>query len=107
MEDSIAAKFAARPVARFVRPSSRAAERRLGLRAIGSFIPARSRPTVLRTLDVGPLVAMRAASRAIRPARPKRPVSGPPRPVATISWARSSRAGRTHRPSAAMAPWRA
>ena len=105
MEHSIAAKYAARPAARFVHPSSRARQRRLGLRASGSFNPAPSRATVLRTTDLGPLVAMRAASRTIRPAR-TRPVEGPPRPVATMQWARSGRTGVTHRPSAAMAPWR-
>jgi hypothetical protein len=107
MEDSIAAKFAARPVARFVRPSPRARQRRLGLSATGSFSPASSRPTVLRTLDLGPLVAMRAQSRAIRPAGSRGAGSGPPRPVATMTWARSGRGVRTHRPSAALAPWRA
>jgi hypothetical protein len=107
MGHSIAAKYAARPAARFVSPSSRAKTRRLGLRATGSFSPAPTRATVLRSLDVGPLVAMRAASRTIRPARRSRPVSGPPRPVATIHWARSARSGKAPRPSAAMAPWRA
>ena len=34
MQHSIAAKYAARPAARFVQPSSRARERRLGLRQI-------------------------------------------------------------------------
>ena len=37
MEHSIAAKYAARPAARFVRPSTRVRERRLGLRPSGSF----------------------------------------------------------------------
>jgi hypothetical protein len=107
MGHSIAAKYAARPAARFVTPASLARTRRLGLRATGSFRPAPTRATVLRALDVGPLVAMRAASRAIRPANGHRPTSGPPRPVTTIHWARSGRSGKAHRPSAAMAPWRA
>jgi hypothetical protein len=104
MEHSIAAKYAARPAARFVSPTSRARQRRLGLRATGSFHPARGRATVLRAPDLAPLVAMRAASRAITPAR-TRPVAGPPKPTATIHWARSGRSGTTRRPSAAMAPW--
>ena len=37
MEHSIAAKYAARPAAQFVRPSTRVRERRLGLRPSGSF----------------------------------------------------------------------
>ena len=37
MDHSIAAKYAARPAARFVRPSTRVRERRLGLRPSGSF----------------------------------------------------------------------
>jgi hypothetical protein len=106
MEHSIAARFAARPAARFVSPSSRARQRQLGLGATGSFRPAPTHVTVLRARDVGPLVAMRAASRTIRPARALRPVSGPPRPAATIQWARSG-SGTTHPRSAAMAPWRA
>jgi len=47
MEHSIAAKYAARQAARFVHPSSRARERRLGLRAAGTFQAATTRPTVL------------------------------------------------------------
>ena len=39
MQHSIAAKYAARPAARFVRPSARARERRLGLAAACSFQP--------------------------------------------------------------------
>src|SRR5688500_11038292 len=78
MGHSIAARYAARPTASFVRPSVRARQRRLGLRALGSFDPAPNRATVLRIADIGPLVAMRAASRTIRPARP-RPIAGPPR----------------------------
>lgn len=107
MEHSIAARFAARPAARFVSPLSRARQRQLGLRATGSFRPAPAHTTVLRARDLGPLVAMRAASRTIRPARTLRSVSGPPRPVATMTWARSGRGATTHPRSAAMAPWRA
>lgn len=106
MEHSIAAKYAARPAAHFVRPSVRARQRRLGLQRTGTFSPASSRSTVLRIADLGPIVALRASWRAIRPARVRRPVAGPPRPAASISWARSGRTGATRRPSAAMAPWR-
>ena len=51
MEHSIAAKYAARPAAHFVRPSARTRERRLGLRAAGSFQPSTARSTVLRRVD--------------------------------------------------------
>ena len=43
MDHSIAAKYAARPAARFVRPSTRVRERRLGLRPSGS-LPGARRP---------------------------------------------------------------
>ncbi len=46
MQHSIAARFAARPAARFVRPSPRLRERRLGLRVTGSFQPASPHATV-------------------------------------------------------------
>ena len=106
MEHSIAAKYAARPGARFVRPSSRARQRRLGLRSTDAFRPAPSCAAVLRTVDLGPVVVLRASWRAIRTAEPRRPVAGPPRASVEIHWARSGGTGATRRPSAAMAPWR-
>ena len=60
MQHSIAAKFAARPAARFVRPSTRARERRLGLRTTGTFRPAAARLTVLRRADLAPLDQLHA-----------------------------------------------
>jgi hypothetical protein len=105
MSHSIAAKYAARPAARFVRPSARFRQRRLGLGVTGSFSPAPARATVLRTIDLGPLVALRAASRSLRPATVRRAVSGPPRPSATIQWARGGPSGTSRRPGAAVAPW--
>src|SRR5439155_1345650 len=45
MERSIAARYAARQTARFVSPSAKARERRLGLRGAGSFRPASARLT--------------------------------------------------------------
>ena len=51
MEHSIAAKFAARPSARFVRPSTRARQRRLGLRAANVFNAAPSQATERATLS--------------------------------------------------------
>jgi 8-oxo-dGTP pyrophosphatase MutT (NUDIX family) len=55
MEHSIAARHAVRPAARFVRPSARFRERRLGLGSAGAFRAASSRATVLRRADLGPL----------------------------------------------------
>lgn len=104
MQHSIAAKYAARPPARFVKPTSRARMPRLGLRAFGSFQPAPSRVTVLRQADSSPYAALRSAWRAITPARLARPSSGVLRPAVTIHWAST---GRDDRAAAAAAPWRA
>lgn len=107
MEHSIAAKYAARPAARFVRPSARDRERRLGLRALAVFQAASARASVLRRADLGPFVQLRAGWRAMAVDRPRRPVSGQPRPVVTMLWSRSARPGTARRSSAAPAPWRA
>lgn len=104
MQHSIAAKYAVRPVARFVRPSARARERRLGLRVTGSFQPATPRATVLRRADLGPLVQLRASWRAVSATRPERP-SGFSLRAHTMSWAGTGRPGG-RRGSAAPAPWR-
>ncbi|HYC07969.1 MAG TPA: hypothetical protein VEG29_08610 [Candidatus Binatia bacterium] len=105
MQHSIAAKYAARPVASFVRPSSRVRERRLGLRAQGTFQAAPSRATVLRRADLPPLVRLRASWRAIRPATAARAVGGRIRPAVTMSWARSAYSGADRRSGAPAAPW--
>jgi hypothetical protein len=107
MEHSIAAKFAARPSARFVRPSTRARQRRLGLRAANVFNAAPSQATVLRNADLGPLVRLKANWRSVRAARPRRSTGGQPRPLVTMHWARSAGTGSARRSSAASAPWRA
>ena len=69
MDHSIAAKYAARPAAHFVRPSTRVRERRLGLRP-SELVPARPavRSTVLHGPEVAPLARLRAGWRAIQPA---------------------------------------
>lgn len=105
MQHSIAAKYAARPVARFVKPTSRARMPRLGLRAFGSFRPAPSRATILHLADVGPYAALRAGWRAITPARTVRPLTGLLRPAVRMRWANAGR-GRDDRAAAAAAPWR-
>jgi hypothetical protein len=107
MQHSIAAKFAARPVARFVRPSARARERRLGLPTGSAFHTATERSPTAAQADVGPLVRLRARWRAIRPAPVRRPSGGPIRRPGAISWSRSARSGAaTRRPGVATAPWR-
>ena len=93
MQHSIAAKYAARPAAHFVRTSTLGRERRLGLRPVIAFVAAPARRTVLRTPDLGPLAALRAPWRAIRPApaRPRR--SGRIGPVAVFHWTGGARPG--------------
>ena len=105
MQHSIAAKYAARPAARFVRPSTRLRERRLGLRASGSFQAASPRATVLRHVDLPPLARLRAEWRQVRPARTSRPFGGRIGPVVSMSWARFGRSGMRRRSGAASAPW--
>ena len=106
MQHSIAAKYAARPAARFVRPSSRTRERRLGLRPSGSMQAATPRATVLRHPDIAPLTHLRAGWRAITPARGAAASGGRPRPLVDMRWANARHAGTARRVSAAPAPWR-
>jgi hypothetical protein len=98
MERSIAARYAARQTARFVSPSTRARERRLGLRGAGSFRPASTRMTILRRPGGSVLAHLRGDWRAI---------DGRPRPSVTFRWTGSAVAGSTRRSSAATAPWHA
>jgi hypothetical protein len=106
MGHSIAAKYAARPAARFVRPSSRARERRLGLGAQATFSAATAVQTELRGMDAGPYERLRATRRGPRPATPFVRTHRA-RPAVTMHWARSGRSGSGRRPSAAPAPWHA
>jgi hypothetical protein len=105
MDHSIAAKYAARPAARFVRPSTRVRERTLGLRPVGSFRAPALRTTLLHGSQVAPLTRLRASWRAIHPAVSRHQRSGLPRPLVTMEWARSGRPGTVRRPDAASAPW--
>ena len=106
MERNVAARYAARPTARFVTPSAKAREARLGLRGAGSFRPASARQTVLRRPGGSVLAQLRGDWRAIRPAPPRR-TDGRPRPAVAMSWTGSTVAGSARRSSAATAPWRA
>ena len=98
MDHSIAAKYAARPAARFVRPSTRVRERRLGLRPSGSFTAPGVRSTVLHGPEAAPLSRLLASWRAIHPAVTKRHRSGRPRPQVAMEWARSGRRRRSSKP---------
>src|SRR3954449_4298729 len=105
MDHSIAAKYAARPAARFVRPSTRFRERRLGLRPSGTFKAPGVRATVLHGPAVAPVTQLRAGWRAIKPAAVRRPHGGRPRPLVVMAWSRSGRTGTARRSGAASAPW--
>ena len=105
MQHSIAAKYAARPAARFVRSSPRARERRLGLRTT-SFQAASSHQTTLRHSDLSPYVQLRARWRSIRPARTSAGFrTGRIKPVVAFRWMRLGQPVRRDRSSAASAPW--
>jgi len=106
MERSVTARYASRPVARFVRSYGRERERRLGLRSFGSFRPASTLPTVLRAADIGPLRALRGSWRGPVRAEIARPRMGGPKPVVSIRWTDGRRFGPTRPASAAPAPWR-
>ena len=107
MERSFAARFAVRPVTRFVRPATGVGRRRMGLRSFTSFTPAPVATTVLRRTDLGagPIVRLRAEGRGALPAVP-RARAGAPRPAVAIHWAHSARGHTDRRSSAAAAPWR-
>jgi len=105
MQHSIAAKYAARPAARFVHASSRARERRLGLRTAPTFRAVPARATVLRRPDLAPLLRLHAPWRSIQATRPRRSTSGRVRPVVSMHWSRPSGPVRESRSSAASAPW--
>lgn len=106
MEHSIAARYAARQTARFVSPSAKARERRLGLRGAVSFQPASARLTVLHQPGGSVLARLRGDWRAIRAAPPRR-TDGQPRPAVAMRWTGSDPTATTRRSSAATAPWRA
>jgi hypothetical protein len=105
MQHSIVARYAAWP-ARYVHPSVRARQRRLGLGAGPTFTAAPAGNTVLRRPDAGPLKALKATGRSLVVAPPRQSVGGRPRPTDAMCWTGSGRAGGPRRPSVAPA-WRA
>ena len=106
MERSITARYATRSTARFVRASTQARERRLGLRGGGSFRPAPARETILNRPGEGILAQLRGDWRAIRPAQARTEAGGRPRPAVRMRWTGSTASGPTRRSSATTAPWR-
>ncbi|MFP5343819.1 MAG: hypothetical protein ACLGIJ_13010 [Candidatus Limnocylindria bacterium] len=105
MGHSIAARYAARPAARFIRPSSRARERRLGLGALSGFSATSHRQTELRATDISPLAAIRSRRGLTLTGTVAR--SGRVRPTVTMLWTGSGATGPGRRTRAATAPWRA
>jgi hypothetical protein len=103
MEHSIAAKYAARPAARFPRSTIGDGRPRLGLTPLGAFHAASDRQTVLRATGQSPFQRLRRDSRSIAATRPTRHSTGRPRPPVSLTWARSV---SVRRPSAPVAPWR-
>jgi hypothetical protein len=102
MQHSIAARYAAWP-ARFVQPSSRARERRLGLRTSAAFVTASGRRTVLLRPDVGPLTALRAPWRSLTIATSSPAAGGRIRSAAGMQWTSTTRGGGPRRSSVAPA----
>ncbi|MGD0862697.1 MAG: hypothetical protein ABSA21_08030 [Candidatus Limnocylindrales bacterium] len=103
MQHSIAAKYAARPAACFVRPAGSERERRLGLHASLSFQRAAARVTILRPSRGGLHMS------GWRPATSTRPGigrSGVVRPAVTIRWAGLGGSRADSRSILAPAPWR-
>jgi hypothetical protein len=104
MHHSTAVRHAAWSTARFDRPSARAQERRLGLRAAPAFMAASAHRTVLRRPDAAPLTTLRAGWRSVRLVAPGA-AAGVPRTSGAMLWTRSGRSGRPRRSQAATA-WR-
>lgn len=93
-------------VPRFVHPTARRRERRLGLHAGPVFVPAALASVPSGAAAAGPVDAVRTRSRALTVA-PVRPVhGGRPRPATAMAWTSSMREGGARRPVAAPA-WRA
>jgi hypothetical protein len=105
MQHSLAALHGAWP-ARYVHPSCRPRERRLGLGAGPRFVPAPPKHTILRHAEMGSLTELRAAwrapvieaDRAVSLTRPRRAV--------LMAWTHTARGTGQRRASVASA-WRA
>ncbi len=105
MQHSLATLYGAWP-ARYVHPSARARERRLGLGTGSRFVPAPARNTVLRRREPGLLTALRASWRAPVIEATREAAVVRPRRAAPMSWTRTDRGPGPRRASVAPA-WRA
>ena len=106
MTHSIAARYTARPAARFVRTPVRAGERRLGLVRPGSMTPARRMPSFLDGPDAAPVARLRrTGATPVGDGRvPHRRALGAwPR----IHWTRQDGRAQGFRSGVASASWRA
>ena len=106
MQRSIAARYAARPTARFATGVPRAREPRLGLERHVRFRTGADRPTLLRRPDHGPVSLLRAEWRAVTPARAHGSGPGLSGPHAPVRWAKLGVRAGERRSRAATAPWR-
>jgi hypothetical protein len=105
MQHSLAALHGAWP-ARYVHPTPRARERRLGLGAGPRFQPAPSRHTVLRQSEMGSLTELRAMWRSPVIEADRAIAATGSRQAVRMSWTRTDRGAGPRRPSVAPA-WRA
>jgi hypothetical protein len=103
MQHSIAAKYAARPAACFVRPAGRERDRRLGLHASLGFQRAATRVTILRPSHGG---LHMSGWRPVASAHSRAHRSGVVRPAVTICWAGLGQPRAERRSILAPAPWR-
>ncbi len=106
MQRSIAARYAARPTARFATAVPRAREPRLGLERHVRFRTGADRPTLLRRPEHGPVALLRAEWRAVTPARAHGSGLGLGGPHAPVRWAKLGVRAGERRSRAATAPWR-
>jgi hypothetical protein len=106
MTRSIAARFTARPAARFVRTPVRAGERMLGLVRPGSIRPARRMPAFLEGPDATPVARLHRAGASPRgDGRGSRGPALGARP--RIHWTRQDARTQGFRSGVASASWRA
>lgn len=105
MQHSLAALRGAWP-ARYVHPSARARERRLGLGAGPRFVSAPSRHTVLRHPEMAPLTELRAPWRSSVIETDRSAGHAQPAMAPAMSWTRTDRGPGPRRASVAPA-WRA
>jgi hypothetical protein len=105
MQHSIAARFAARPSARFVTVAPGAREPRLGLGRHARFHVAADRPTFLRRPERGPVAVLRVDWRAVVPARAHPSAAGLVAAHPPVRWANVGARTAGRRSRAATAPW--